>query len=163
MAASMKKVYHVVLTCYGNWMPDDPRGSWSATRKTQHGEESFDLAKSPPARLDVGARQRLARSFSKTVARYRIAVHECAVMATHVHLLISSADPTGDVRLLKGGAAADIRDARPGWRLWARGAWIEEITTESHLAAVRSYILANPDKSGLEDQEYGWLTPLERW
>ena len=153
------QLFHVVLTCYGNWMPDDARGSWSPTRATPGGQESYDLARAPRACLNRTQGKELADSLRRTARRYGIKVYHCAILPAHIHLMIASRDIRRDVRLLKGRATADLRAALNGQRLWARRAWIEELRSEEHVAKARQYIVDNLPKSGLPEQDYPWLTP----
>src|SRR3954447_24140189 len=96
--------YHLILTFYGFWLPNDPRGSWSdfvrawelrrfgpATKTNQrrsHARDPHDVqwrleAKKHLARPDVhlsGIQARaVMRGFGRFVARSGILIYACAI------------------------------------------------------------------------------------
>ncbi len=106
--------YHLIITAYGFWLPNDPRGSWSdsvrsfdlrrfgpATKVTDtrshayrpHDREKRLAAKAALARPAVrfnGLQARaIASGFSRKIASVDIVVHACAVMPDHVHFVIA--------------------------------------------------------------------------
>ena len=106
--------YHLVLSFYGFWLPNDPRGSWSDfvrawelrrfgdATKTQerrslahaaHDHALRIIAKSHLARPAVelnGLQARaVARGFGRFVERSGIQVFACAILPQHVHLVVA--------------------------------------------------------------------------
>jgi REP element-mobilizing transposase RayT len=131
----MVLAYHLILSAYGFWLPNDPRGSWSEFVRV------YELARFGPAtktdvrrsvagrRFDATGRaamraalvrrpvvfdgrqaRAIAIGFADYVGRSIVPVHACAIMPDHVHLVI------GRFRLpiericeqLKGAATAQL-------------------------------------------------------
>src|SRR5438445_8334269 len=128
--------YHLILSFYGFWLPNDPRGSWSdfvgawelfitagkATKtdirrsvaRTPHNRELRLAAKEALSRPGVkfnGVQARaIGRGFTDYVAKSGLPVWACSIMPEHVHLV------TGPFRLsveqlviqLKGAATEQL-------------------------------------------------------
>jgi len=123
--------FHVIVTAYGFWLPNDPRGSWSDWVR------AFELQKYGPAtKVDThrslankahdGQRRRaakramvrkpvrftgeqalvIAQAFGRRAAASGYPIHACAVMPDHAHLVLGRMRTTIDktVQLLKGAA-----------------------------------------------------------
>ena len=116
----MVRAYHLVLTCYGFWLPNDPRGSWSdfvrsfelyrvggtATRvhtkaslaHEPHDHDQRRQAKTalsrPPVVFDGEQARAVAQGFADYVTRNDRKVFACAVMQDHVHLVIERCEHT---------------------------------------------------------------------
>jgi len=108
------RAYHLILTAYGFWLPNDPRGSWSDFvrsfelvrfgRATKTAERR-SLARDPsdhrirraakqalvrdPAVFDGLQARAVARGLGASVARSGFVIHACAVMPDHVHLVVA--------------------------------------------------------------------------
>ena len=104
--------HHLIWTCYGTWLPNDPRGSTPTTIRTdaiaELGELHFGRKHVQPLGRDIRAFYSAARlvlkhpilSFDETrrnvvagaieqvIARERLTCWACAVMPDHVHILI---------------------------------------------------------------------------
>jgi len=109
----MVLAYHVIMTAYGFWLPNDPRGSWSDTVR------AWELARFGPAtkittrasvaniphnkalRLEAkgalkyepvsfSGRQCLAigHGFKDAIARSGFVIHACAILPEHTHLVV---------------------------------------------------------------------------
>ncbi|MEM8874431.1 MAG: transposase [Planctomycetota bacterium] len=105
--------YHLILTAYGFWLPNDPRGSWStfvrsfalyraggpATKtetprsvaNVKHDRAARELAKTalkyPPVTFNGEQAREVMRGIGDYVEKNRRPVHAAAVMPDHVHLL----------------------------------------------------------------------------
>src|SRR3954470_10072160 len=108
------RAYHLILTAYGFWLPNDPRGSWSdfvrawelrrfgpATRTHERRSLAGDphdqrrrmeakkaLARDPVVFTGLQARC-IARGFGSYAARSGLVFLACSIMPTHVHAIIS--------------------------------------------------------------------------
>jgi REP element-mobilizing transposase RayT len=104
--------YHLIWTCYGWWLPNDLRGSFSKTVASdviaQLGELHFGRKKVQPASRDVrlfheraaevlkhpllelaAAEMRvLGQAFAEVIERCKYTCYACALMPDHVHILI---------------------------------------------------------------------------
>ena len=128
--------YHLILTHYGFWLPNDPRGSWSdfvrswelflaggpATRtdtrrsvaSKPHNSQSRKAAKnammrSPVVLTGVQA-QAVGIGFGKFAARSRCAILACLVMPRHTHLVLDRPPYLIEqaANLLKGAATTEL-------------------------------------------------------
>jgi len=114
----MVRAYHLVLTCYGFWLPNDPRGSWSdfvrcfelyraagpATRVhtkrsvADHPHEPAErrraeqALKYPPVVFDGRQARAVAGGFGDYVEKNNRTVLACAVMPDHAHLVAARCD-----------------------------------------------------------------------
>lgn len=110
--------YHLILTCYGFWLPNDPRGSWSTfvrsielyraggpatkvdtTRSVAHVPHDSQLRRDvkqalrfPPVRLSGVQAREVARGFSDYVTSTGRIVYAMCVMPDHVHLVLGRSD-----------------------------------------------------------------------
>jgi REP element-mobilizing transposase RayT len=105
--------YHLIMSAYGFWLPNDPRGSWSdfvgawellrfgrATKTNQrqslahtpHDTSLRRAAKSAlkyPAVEFTGLQARaIIRGFAQYIQTARLTVFACAILQDHVHLVI---------------------------------------------------------------------------
>jgi REP element-mobilizing transposase RayT len=127
--------YHLILSAYGFWLPNDPRGSWSDFVR------AWELRRFGPAtkvkdgrsrardRHDVGLRleakrhlvrdpvhftglqaRAIARGFARFAARSGIIIYACAILREHAHLVVArhrySIEEIG--RHLKGDATRQL-------------------------------------------------------
>jgi REP element-mobilizing transposase RayT len=105
--------YHAIFCTYGFWLPNDPRGSWSAlvgskalrqfggvvpanTKRSlayrphnvsQRLAAKQSLAREPVVFNGVQARA-VARGFALAVEKSRYQILACAIMPNHVHLVV---------------------------------------------------------------------------
>lgn len=115
----MVRWYHVIMTAYGFWLPNDPRGSWSdfvgawelrkfgpATKVSGGRSRAHDphdsalrrtakqALKYPPVRFDAHQRACVAEGFAVAVAEGAYIVHACCIGCDHAHLVIARHDRT---------------------------------------------------------------------
>jgi REP element-mobilizing transposase RayT len=104
--------YHVIISAYGFWLPNDPRGSWSDFvgawelvqfgRATKTDSRRSVAAKSHDRAARLEAKQSLkypcvrysglqaravGRGFAAFVAKSRLVVWACSILPDHVHLV----------------------------------------------------------------------------
>jgi len=105
---------HLILTAYGFWLPNDPRGSWSdfvgAWKLVRFGratrtDERRSLAarphdgrlrlaakralKYPPVRFSGAQARAVGRGFATFVQRIGLGVWACSVLPEHTHLVVA--------------------------------------------------------------------------
>ncbi|MDY7010290.1 MAG: hypothetical protein SVV80_05990 [Planctomycetota bacterium] len=104
--------HHLILTGYGHWLPNDPRGSMSlktyAPELSQLAEAHFGRRKTQPPREELrrfyrrarkylaydvlwfnsAERQAIAEAIGEVIRRERLTCYACAVLTNHAHLLI---------------------------------------------------------------------------
>lgn len=114
----MVRAYHLILTCYGFWLPNDPRGSWSGfvrsfelycvggqatkvhTKQSVashgHNHHARLRAKQALQRPPVIFTGRQARAVTRGFGDYAQSngrrVYACSVMPDHAHLVIERDD-----------------------------------------------------------------------
>ncbi|MEM9416156.1 MAG: transposase [Planctomycetota bacterium] len=133
----MVRAYHVVFSCYGFWLPNDPRGSWSdfvaawelyrvggkatkvETRQSlanvphnrRQAQDVKGQMKLPPVTLDGLQARSVANGFAAACVKSAITLHACAILPDHVHLVVArhryKIEQT--VNLLKGEATKRLR------------------------------------------------------
>lgn len=143
--------FHSIITAYGFWLPNDPRGSWSEFvgrwelvqfGKATKTDDLRSVATAPHDRsLRLGAkralkypavrftgRQALAvgHGFHKALAESGYAIHACSILPEHVHLVIGihARDIARIVGHLKG-RATQRRHADGLWPSDNRPVWAE--------------------------------------
>lgn len=128
--------YHLILTGYGHWLPNDPRGSFSREFRSSKildlgVMQSTECAASPSRgelrgfyrsaqpRLehamlvfDAAKRQVLADAFAKVVQSRRYTCFACAILSNHVHLVIRKHRNKAEdmIHSLKGESAKTLRE-----------------------------------------------------
>jgi REP element-mobilizing transposase RayT len=128
--------YHVIITNYGFWLPNDPRGSWSdvvrswelflaggpATKTTSrrrvaaapHDYQRRLRAQAALVRPPVvfTGKQALAvgMGFGNFVDRSRTSILACSIMPRHTHLVINRPPYSAEraTNLLKGAGSAEL-------------------------------------------------------
>ena len=134
--------YHIIFGAYGFWLPNDPRGSWSAfvgswelfrhgpatktsTRRSLAGKShnreqrvAGKLAlKRPPVEFTAPQIDAVAAGFGAYVNKTGLDVYACAVLTDHIHLVVARQrlDPHKLVIQLKGAATNELtkRDIHP--------------------------------------------------
>lgn len=130
--------FHVIMTYYGFWLPNDPRGSgsknvWSkplqafgpatyvnsrqSVAKRLHDLQIRRLAKAhlkhPPVVFDGEQARCVAHGFRNHLAKRSIDCFACSVMPEHVHLVLARWEqPIEDVMIdLKGAATHELLES----------------------------------------------------
>ena len=110
----MIRAYHAVITAYGFWLPNDPRGSWSdfvgswdlfrfgpatkvSTRRSLAAKphdrarrQAAKLAlKYPAVRFDGYQALSISRGFAAAITEGGYHVHACSILPDHVHLVVA--------------------------------------------------------------------------
>ena len=113
----MIRWYHLILTTYGFWLPNDPRGSWSdfvaswelykfgpatkVSNKRSYAHDPHDVAlrraakgalKYPPVRLNERQRSLVVQGFAEAVATAGYSAFAGCVGYDHAHLVIGRHD-----------------------------------------------------------------------
>ena len=134
--SGMLQGFHIIISTYGFWLPNDPRGSWSdwirrwqllrfgaatkvSTRRSvagaPHDRALRQAAKSALMYPEVSftGRQALSVSvgFRRAIAEGTYSIHACSILPQHVHLLIGphKRDIRKIVRHLKGRATQQLK------------------------------------------------------
>jgi REP element-mobilizing transposase RayT len=110
----MVLAYHAIFACYGFWLPNEQRGSWSTEVWAKHlrpfgpatkTSERRSLANRPydrdqrraarasllypPVRFTGVQARAVARGFASIVDALGLVVYACAIMPDHVHIVLA--------------------------------------------------------------------------
>lgn len=184
----MVLAYHVILSFYGFWLPNDERGSWSdrvrknelrrfgpATRVTTRrslADQPFDpdrrdamryALKYRPVRLNGEQARLVATGFAHACEEGGYTAFACAILPNHAHLALARHDR--DVKKiashLKSRATRRLNNAdnNPLPRSpWAKGQWVVYLNTEQAVDNAIRYTENNPVKDGLKPQNWKFVT-----
>jgi len=185
--------HHIIWTCYGTWLPNDPRGSTSKTIRcdaiAELGELHFGrkrvqplgrdlrafhdaarrVLRHPILLLDERARTVAAESFAKVVNDNKLTCWACAIMPDHVHILIRKHRLTFEEMMdhLKENSATDLRAAGlypADHPVWtAHGGWSVFQDHPDDVRRTIGYIERNPDPYRLPRQVYSFVKPYDNW
>jgi hypothetical protein len=115
----MVRWYHLIISAYGFWLPNDPRGSWSEfvgawellkfggpTKVDQKRSYAHDphnrqrrldakkALKYPPVRFGAAQRAAVAEGFAQAIAEGDYRIHACCFGYDHAHLVVCRHDRT---------------------------------------------------------------------
>lgn len=192
------RAYHVIFGAYGFWLPNDPRGSWSdfvwawelqrfGDATTTHARRSVAGAthdrrlrgaakaalKYPAVSFDDAMIDAVAAGFADYARRSRLAVHACAILPEHVHLVVGRhrlpcekvADQlriaatrqlnVAGIHPLAGHTDARGRTPKP----WADGEWKVFLTDDADIQRAIRYVNQNPQKENRPAQCWPFTIP----
>lgn len=134
----MVRWYHLIITAYGFWLPNDPRGSWSefvgswelykfgppttVSDKRSYAHDPHDVAarraakaalKYPPVRFDARQRDVIVEGFGEAVVSAGYRVFAGCVGHDHAHLVLGRHERTVEqiARHLKSKATMHLTNA----------------------------------------------------
>src|SRR5689334_21446039 len=178
--------YHLVITAYGFWLPNEPRGSWSdfvrswelfrygpATKVSTHrsvAHHPYDrnlkiqmqrTLKYPPVRF-TGDQARLIGMILQHVP---YPIHALAILPDHVHLVIGriARDIRRAIGHIKSEATRLLRahsfflDHSP----WADHGWNVYLDSNEDVLRSIDYTTRNPQREGLPRQNWKCLRPCQ--
>lgn len=181
--------YHLILTGYGFWLPNDPRGSWSEVvrvfelrpfgpatkvhtkRSVAHVEHdraqraaAKRALKHPPARFTGKQARAVARGIGEAVEAHALKAHAGAVMPDHVHLVVARHDRLSieDIgQRIKASATRRLNAEGIGFGRspWAKGQWAVYLNDESAVRRAIRYVEDNPIRAGFKRQRWKFVTP----
>lgn len=177
--------FHSILSTYGFWLPNEPRGSWSqfvasyelfrfgpatttdTRRSLSHRpydrslkQQMRESLKYPPVRF-TDEQVRIAGNAILANTPYRF--HALAVLPDHVHAVIEHTDR--DIRRvvghLKSEATRALRAAGffPGRRPWVEHGWNVYLDSDGGVFRAIDYVNGNPIREGMAAQRWDGITP----
>lgn len=191
--------YHIIASFYGFWLPNDPRGSWSdfvgAWELFRYGgratkvDTTRSVARHPhdrerrcevkrhlkyvPVNLSGLQARAVATGFHRAAIEGSYAIHACAILREHAHLIIgrNDRDVSQIVSHLKGRATQQLAaeglhpfvryadDDRASPSPWARKYWKVFIDQDDWVWNAVNYVEANPEKEGKSRQNWKMVVP----
>jgi REP element-mobilizing transposase RayT len=185
--------HHIIWTCYGTWLPNDPRGSTSKVIRSDTIAELgnlhfgrkrvqplgrdirafYDVARQvlhhPVLPLDEAGRAIAAQSFAKVVEDQKLTCWACAIMPDHVHILIRKHRLKFEemMECLKNESVAALRTAglfAADHPVWtAHGGWSVFLDHPDDVRRTIGYIERNPDSYHLPRQTHPFVIAYDNW
>jgi REP element-mobilizing transposase RayT len=184
--------HHLIMTAYGWWLPNDPRGSSSHEIRVEHLQGLGDLHHGHKALQPLPAELRafyesaetvlkhplltfsdadlaeLAAAFAETIRERRYTCYACALMPDHVHLLIRAHRDRAEamLRALQDASRSRLRlrDLRPPVHpVWGGPGWKVFQSSVRQLCDTIRYIEDNPLKHRRPRQHWDFVTPYDGW
>jgi REP element-mobilizing transposase RayT len=134
----MVRWYHLIISAYGFWLPNDPRGSWSdfvgawellkfggpttVNGKRSYAHDAHDRSrrleakqslKYPPVRFNEEQRGAIGQGFGRGAQEGNYVVHACCIGYDHAHLVTARHERSIEAiaRHLKSKASMALRAA----------------------------------------------------
>lgn len=184
--------FHLIWTAYGWWLPNDPRGSSSHEIRVErvselgelhHGrkpiqppsreihafyEQARQVLKHPLLTFEEEDRRIIGESFRDVVAAERYTCYACAIMRDHVHALIRKHKHHAETMIenLQAASKASLIAANrrdPEHSVWGGPGWKLFLYTPDDMRRIVRYIQQNPQKGGLPDQHWDFVTVYDGW
>ncbi len=185
--------HHIIWTCYGIWLPNDPRGSTSKfircnaiaeLGELHYGrkqvqplgrairafyEAARQVLKFPIGSLNENARSVVADTIAKVIEEQKLTCWACAIMPDHVHILIRKHRLTFEEMMenLKNESATALRAAglfSDDHPVWTgHGGWSVFLDHPDDVRRTIGYIERNPDSYQLPRQVYPFVKAYDNW
>jgi hypothetical protein len=181
--------FHLILSNYGFWLPNDPRGSWSdfvrkwelvrfgkATKVETH--RSVAAAKHdrglrlkakgamvhPEVRLNGRQGLAVGHGFARAATEGKYLVHACAILPEHSHLVMAAMERS--ISLVAGhlkGRATQALLGEGAWEggrpVWGRKMWKVFLFSDGDMRRAIEYVEGNPGKEGKRRQRWSFVVP----
>lgn len=180
--------HHLILTGYGHWLPNDPRGSLSTEIKAGKlfplGDIHFGRKSVQPSRPEVKSffrkaaprlehdilwfssanRQAISKAFRDVMHVQGYTCYACAIMPNHAHLVIRKHSEKAEtmIRHLKTASARALCDqgfADEEHPIWSGDPFKKFLFTPEDVHRTIGYVEANPPNAKLPRQAYEFVTP----
>ncbi len=177
---------HLILTGYGHWLPNDPRGSTSrevVARKLRGLGELHVGRKFPqPARqtlksfhrnarrqlehsvlwFDAAKRQVIADAFAQTMQDCRYTCFACAILSNHAHLIIRKHHDRAETMIdhFRTGSAlrlCRLADVPNNHPVWNTGHYKKFLFTPEDITRTATYIRDNPARERIPEQNFPFV------
>ena len=178
--------HHLLLTGYGHWLPNDPRGSTSrevvAGKLRGLGESHVGRKFPQPARralksfyreaqsqlehpilwFDSAKRQVIADAFAQTMQDHRYTCFACAILSNHAHLIVRKHRDRAETMIdhLRTESSAwlcRLADVPDAHPVWNTGHYKKFLFTPEDIARTVSYIHSNPAREGIPEQNFPFV------
>jgi len=188
----MVLAYHLILTGYGHWLPNDPRGSMSTAvvspelaklaelhfgRKYPQPplpelrafyRQAVPLLKHPVLWFDERERDVLVQATGELVSNLRLTCYAGAILHNHAHFLIRKHRLKGEdmVQALKtelGNALKQASLAPPDHPIFSEDLCVLYKSDKPAMQNCIAYINANFRKHRLPSVIYDFVRPYDNW
>ncbi|MBL7221588.1 MAG: transposase [Phycisphaerae bacterium] len=184
--------HHLIMTAYGWWLPNDPRGSCSRTVASDVVAELGELHQGrrrvqPPSSaicefyLRAGGvlefplvefssteTRAVADGLAEAVNRYRYTCYACAIMPDHVHLLIRKHRDKAEQMIENVQESVRLRLRSLGLRssdhpVWGGPGWKVFLDHPDDIRRTIRYVRDNPIKLRRPAQQWAFVTEYDGW
>lgn len=182
--------HHLIWTGYGWWLPNDPRGSNSTCIASdiiaELGELHHRRKRVRPAfstvrnfyeraqamlkfellTLSREERTIIGEALAQCIRRNRYTCYACAVLPTHVHMLIRRhRDHAEDmIGVFQERSRLALQKGKHGGHpIWGGPGWKVFLETPGDIRRTIRYIQQNPVKIGLQAQRWNFVTRYDGW
>jgi REP element-mobilizing transposase RayT len=184
--------HHLILTGYGHWLPNDPRGSGSSEMRqgkfADLGPIHFGRKAVQPNRdvlrtfqrtaqprlahsilwFDEAMRDTLGDAVGSVVREQGYTCWACGILKNHLHLCIRKHRADAKTMLEKLDVATrealrGLPDVPADHPIWAERPYKRFLFTPEDVRRVIAYIERNPVKEGLERQAWPFVVPYDGW
>jgi REP element-mobilizing transposase RayT len=193
MAQPLVIAHHLIWTAYGQWLPNDPRGSGS-DQITSHliaqlGElhqgrkhiqpcgqvirdfydQAQSLLKHSVHRFSLAQIQCIADAFNQVIMDRKYTCYACAIMPDHVHVILRKHRDDAETMMehLKQHSADALRQSEALPRnhpVWSGGnGWKVFLYHPDDVERTIRYMNKNPCQSRIPDQSWEFVKPYDRW
>ncbi len=171
--------FHCIMTTYGFWLPNEPRGSYStfvgswnllqfgqatkvnprrsvAKRDYDHQQKAAmqNALKYPPVRFTGNQ----AKAVGLSISDLPYDLFALAILPDHVHLIVGQTTRKINVIMGHVKAHATRRLREHGWFAdhspWAKRAWSVYLNNVSDMKRAIAYVQGNPIRAGLKPQRW---------
>ena len=182
--------HHIILTGYGHWLPNDPRGSMSrelrAGKLFAAGPIHFGRKSVQPSRdelrsfhdearqalehpvlwFDSAKRQAVAQAFCEVVATRRYKCFACAIMSNHAHLVLRKHRDFAETMIdaLARASTTGLRrlaDVPRGHPVWSNDKYKKFLSSPDDIRRTVLYVEENPANVGEPSQQYEFVRPYD--
>ncbi|HAI11574.1 MAG TPA: hypothetical protein DCM28_07705 [Phycisphaerales bacterium] len=185
--------YHLIWTAYGQWLPNDPRGSGSdqitsnliaelgalhlGRKQVQpcgqvirdFYDKAQPLLKHTVHRFSLSDIHLIADTFGQVIVDCRYTCYACAIMPDHVHLIIRKHRDDAETMMAKLKEQSTHRFRQDHavdeqHPVWSGGnGWKVFLYHPDDIQRTIRYVNKNPSQSRLPDQYWSYIKPYDRW
>jgi REP element-mobilizing transposase RayT len=184
--------HHLIITAYGWWLPNDPRGSSSQVVAcdviNQLGQlhqgrchpqppspkirEFYNRAqgalKYPLLEFSPTDTRIIADGIAQSISESRYTCYACAIMPDHVHLTIRKHKDNADQMIENFQKYCRLRlsslgSRQPDHPVWARSGWKVYLFDPEDIRRTIRYVRENPLKRRMPAQDWPFVTEYDGW
>jgi REP element-mobilizing transposase RayT len=192
MGSPIVVAHHLMWTCYGWWLPNDPRGSTServyTARLAQLAPLRYGRKAVQPAWRDIRAFYAqaskllqypllefrgcdfapVAQALEESLRAHRYTCYACAIMPDHVHLILRKHRHSAEQMIENLQTESRSRLSCSGLRdanhpTWTKGGWKVFLDHPTDVRRTIKYIDNNPIKRRLPGQRWSFVTRYDDW
>ena len=184
--------HHIILTGYGHWLPNDPRGSMSRRIRNEAirslGDGHYGRRRKQPRSAELrafyqGAKERLAHpviwfeaperngigeAFGEVIAEENLTCYVCAVLRNHAHLVIRKHRLKAEemIARLRQASRRELSSRQlipTDHPLWSSDPYVAYKDSTEAVRAAIAYVHDNFAKHGIAPQKWTFVAHYNDW